>query len=183
MGIESGLWPDSARGPASGCGPVWPSPSDLGQLRLSPCPDERPRRRRPMPYLRGGQTLERHSQIPQRLDGQGLSRDWRPRSRSQGGTGSRETQSARSLDTQEAGLPRTSSNAAPPGSSPRCSTSPEVSPRRVGHITWGHSCSLSSSGDWSHPPGMPHSSRRWIRSCPGQPLRSNDSVAVNPADS
>ena len=84
--------------------------------------------------MRDGQTVERHSQVPPGLDGQGLSRDWRPRSRSQCRTGNEEAQSARPVDTPEAGLPGARPNATPPAPTPRRSTPPEVSPGRVGHF-------------------------------------------------
>ena len=79
--------------------------------------------------------MERHSQVPAGLDGEGLPRDGRPRSRSQGGTGSQEAQSTRNVGAAEAGL-RGIGARAPSGSAPWRSTAPEVS--RVVQALRGH---------------------------------------------
>ena len=72
------------------------------------------------------QTVERHSQVPAGLDGEGLPRNGRPRSRSQGRAGSKEAESTRNVGTAEAGVqgPGASTSSDSP---PWRSTPPEVS--------------------------------------------------------
>ena len=122
------------RGPRSLLPPVWTRALQAdGGRRRTAIHRAPPHRHTADAILGHGQTVERDSQVPTGLDGQGLSRDRWPRSRGQGGAGSEEAQSPWLVDPAEVGLPRPGAGATPSGSPSRLLPRITLLPRTRGH--------------------------------------------------